>query len=181
MLIKKPPPEQVRGDMPKKNALDPIAFGSRMTRLPFIAHGSLLMPQRAVGPTSYHQPLITIFPPMDYEYSVIGSIICDAETIPASGTTFTYNNYVFDIRKTGNSVGIRLRDSSADTSVSKNTSEEDVTEVCKQLSEKFGCKVSMRKGYEVYGNANVFNGGSDYEVIEEKWFNVEFDKGVRLL
>lgn len=118
---------------------------------------------------------------MDYEYSVIGSISCDAETIPASGTTFTYNNYVFDIRKTGDSVGIRLRDSSADTSVSKNIPEAEVTEICKQLSEKFGCKVSMRKGYEVYGNANVFNGGSDYEVIEEKWFNVEFDKGVRLL
>ena len=52
-------------------------------------------------------------------------------------------------------------------------------EVCKQLSEKFACTVSMRKGYEVYGNANVFNGGSDYEVIEEKWFTVEFDNGVQ--
>ena len=116
---------------------------------------------------------------MDYEYSVIGSISCDEETIPVSGTTFTYNNYVFDIRKIGNSVSIRLRDSSADTSVSKNISETDVTEVCKLISQKFGGKVSMRKGYEVYGNANVFNGGSDYEVIEEKWSNVEFDNGIR--
>ena len=115
---------------------------------------------------------------MDYEYSVIGSIICNADTIPACDDVFAYKNYVFSIRKIGNHVGIRLRDSSADTSVSKNISEEDVTAVCKLLSEKYACTVSMRKGYEVYGNANVFNGGSDYEVIEEKWFSVEFNNGV---
>ena len=39
----------------------------------------------------------------------------------------------------------------------------------------------LGKGYEVYGNANVFNGGSDYEIIEEKWFKVEFDNGVQKL
>lgn len=116
---------------------------------------------------------------MDYEYSVIGSISCNTESASVLDSEFTYNNYVFDIRKIGNSVSVRLRDSSADTSVSKNIPEADVTAVCKLLSEKFACTVSMRKGYEVYGNANVFNGGSDYEVIEEKWFNVEFENGVQ--
>ena len=115
---------------------------------------------------------------MDYEYSVIGSIACNADSIPASGTVFTYKNYVFSISKIGNLVGIRLHDTSSDTSMSKNMPEDDVSAVCKLLSEKYACTVSMRKGYEVYGNANVFNGGSDYEIIEEKWFSVQFDNGV---
>ena len=115
---------------------------------------------------------------MDYEYSVIGSIACNADSIPASGTVFTYKNYVFSICKIGNLAGIRLCDTSSDTSMSKNMPEDDVSAVCKLLSEKYACTVSMRKGYEVYGNANVFNGGSDYEIIEEKWFSVQFDNGV---
>jgi len=121
----------------------------------------------------------TTFPMMDYEYSVIGSISCSTDSMPALDTEFTYNNYIFSIRKIGNTASVRLRDNSADTSISKNFPEADVTAVCKLLSEKFACAVSMRKGYEVYGNANVFNGGSDYEIIEEKWFTVEFDNGIQ--
>ena len=124
--------------------------------------------------------IFTIIKAMDYEYSVIGSISGNADTLRTiADTEFTYKNYVFVIRKIGEHVGISLRDThSAGESDSKNISEKDVTDVCKILSEKYACTVSMRKGYEVYGNANVFNGGSDYEVIEEKWFSVEFDNGV---
>lgn len=115
---------------------------------------------------------------MDYEYSVIGSIFCNADALPTADSEFAYKNYTFAIRPFKESLSIRLCDSSTDTSISKNISEEDVSTVCKLLSEKYACKVSMRKGYEVYGNANVFNGGSDYEIIEEKWFSVEFDNGI---
>ena len=116
---------------------------------------------------------------MDYEYSVTGSIFCNADVLAASAATseFLYKGYTFSLRTFSDQISIRLRDCSTDTSISKNISEADVTEVCKLLSEKFACLVSMRKGYELYGNANVFNGGSDYEVIEEKWFSVEFDNG----
>ena len=116
---------------------------------------------------------------MDYEYSVTGSIFCNADILAASAATseFLYKGYTFSLRTFSDQISVRLRDCSTDTSISKNISEADVIEVCKLLSEKFACRVSMRKGYEVYGNANVFNGGSDYEIIEEKWFSVEFDNG----
>ena len=136
---------------------------------------------------------------MDYEYSVIGSIFCNADTFAASiDSEFTYKGYKFSLREFSDCIGVSLRgitngimsdipdsDSASSTvnisSICKNIPEADVSAVCKLLSEKFACKVSMRKGYEVYGNANVFNGGSDYEVIEEKWFTVEFDNGVQKL
>ena len=120
---------------------------------------------------------------MDYEYSVIGSIFCNAETLAtvAESTEFKYKNYTFSLRKFSAQISVNLRDNSADTNISKNILEADVSTVCKQLSEKYACKVAMRKGYEVYGNANVFNGGSDYEVIEEKWFTVEFNNGVQTI
>ncbi|MCQ2064031.1 MAG: hypothetical protein MJY99_11930 [Fibrobacter sp.] len=50
--------------------------------------------------------------------------------------------------------------------------------VCLFLSQTFCGKASMEKCTEVYGNCNVFNGGSDYEVIEEKWMTCVCDKGV---
>ena len=116
---------------------------------------------------------------MDYEYSVTGSIFCNADVLAASAATseFLYKGYTFSLRTFSDQISVRLRDCSTDTSISKNISEADVTEVCKLLSEKFACLVSMRKGYELYGNANVFNGGSDYEIIEEKWFSIKFDNG----
>jgi len=117
---------------------------------------------------------------MDYEYSVIGSISGNADTLSSiADTEFTYNKYIFVIRKIGNSVGISLHDThSTGESDCKTIPDEDIIAVCKLLSEKYACTVSIRKGYEVYGNANVFNGGSDYEVIEEKWLSVEFDNGI---
>lgn len=128
---------------------------------------------------------------MDYEYSVIGSIYCNAEAIASfsdAPVEYTYQGYKFLLRKFSEQISVSLRgftdsDSKSESisiqEICKNIPESIITEVCKQLSEKFACTVSMRKGYEVYGNANVFNGGSDYEVIEEKWFTVEFDNGVQ--
>ena len=128
---------------------------------------------------------------MDYEYSVIGSIFCNAEALASAPDTpveYTYKGYKFLLRKFSEQISVNLRgftdsDSKSESisiqEICKNIPESIITEVSKQLSEKFACTVSMRKGYEVYGNANVFNGGSDYEVIEEKWFTVEFDNGVQ--
>lgn len=120
---------------------------------------------------------------MDYEYSVIGSILCNADVLAATAASseFLYNGYTFSLRKFNNQISVSLvGDTSGSDRIQascKNIPEADVTEVCKLLSEKFACLVSMRKGYELYGNANVFNGGSDYEIIEEKWFSIKFDNG----
>jgi hypothetical protein len=48
---------------------------------------------------------------------------------------------------------------------------------CKAESEKFQCKVYLWKDREEYGNANVFNGGSDYEVVNEICFLCIYDCG----
>ena len=115
---------------------------------------------------------------MDYEYSIIGSIFCSSDTFATTADSdFTYNGYQFTLRKFSGQISVNMHGATN----CQNIPEADVAEVCKRLSEKFACKVSMRKGYEVYGNANVFNGGSDYEVIEEKWFTVEFDNGVKTI
>lgn len=39
----------------------------------------------------------------------------------------------------------------------------------------------MCKGAETYGNANVFNGGSDYEIVNEEWFLCGFQNGAKIL
>ncbi|WP_290766262.1 hypothetical protein [Fibrobacter sp. UBA4297] len=127
---------------------------------------------------------------MDYEYSVIGSVYCNAEALASAPDTpveYTYKGYKFLLRNFSEQISVSLRgitdrnskgDSCSIQEICKNIPESIVIEVCRNLSEKFACTVSMRKGYEVYGNANVFNGGSDYEVIEEKWFKVQFEKGI---
>ena len=41
---------------------------------------------------------------------------------------------------------------------------------CKSVSAQNACKAYLWKDREEYGNANVFNGGSDYEVVNEICF-----------
>lgn len=56
-------------------------------------------------------------------------------------------------------------------------SESAVESICKKLSEKFECLVYMVRDQEFYGVANVYNGGSDYEVVNEKCFLCAYDCG----
>lgn len=48
---------------------------------------------------------------------------------------------------------------------------------CKAVSVQNDCKVYLWKDREEYGNANVFNGGSDYEVVNEICFLCIYDCG----
>ena len=68
----------------------------------------------------------------------------------------------------------------------KETLEERVSEnilvaYCKQLSLQFQCKVCLWKTKEEYGNLNVFNGGSDFDVINEECFLCIYENGVEIL
>lgn len=56
--------------------------------------------------------------------------------------------------------------------------ETDLKNFCKYLSELYSGKVYLERCREAYGNFNVFNGGSDYDVIEEKWITCVYNKGV---
>lgn len=62
------------------------------------------------------------------------------------------------------------------------TTQEDIpepvlAEFCKAASKEFEGKVYIWKNCEDYGNANVFNGGSDYEVVNETCFLCICEKG----
>lgn len=48
--------------------------------------------------------------------------------------------------------------------------EDILSAYCKSVSAQNACKVYLWKDREEYGNANVFNGGSDYEVVNEVCF-----------
>jgi hypothetical protein len=59
--------------------------------------------------------------------------------------------------------------------------EDALTAYCKVESEKSGCKVYLWKDREEYGNANVFNGGSDYEIVNEVCFLCVYESGREIL
>jgi hypothetical protein len=56
-------------------------------------------------------------------------------------------------------------------------SDEDVMVVCREFSLKFQSRVRLCKLHEEYGLLNVFNGGSDYEVVASDCFTCEYDNG----
>ena len=56
-------------------------------------------------------------------------------------------------------------------------SEDALAAYCKAVSAQNACKVYLWKDREEYGNANVFNGGSDYEVVNEICFLCIYDCG----
>ncbi|MBR2273023.1 MAG: hypothetical protein IJ912_12085 [Fibrobacter sp.] len=56
-------------------------------------------------------------------------------------------------------------------------SEDALAAYCKAVSAQNSCKVYLWKDREEYGNANVFNGGSDYEVVNEICFLCIYDCG----
>ena len=81
---------------------------------------------------------------------------------------------------------ITLAEILASTSSMGATNAADLTEdalatYCRAESEKSGCKVYVWKDREEYGNANVFNGGSDYEVVNEICFLCVCDCGKEMV
>jgi hypothetical protein len=60
-------------------------------------------------------------------------------------------------------------------------SEDVLAAYCKAVSAQNACKVYLWKDREEYGNANVFNGGSDYEVVNEVCFLCIYDCGKEMV
>ena len=60
-------------------------------------------------------------------------------------------------------------------------SEDALADYCKAVSAQNACKVYLWKDREEYGNANVFNGGSDYEVVNEVCFLCVYDCGKEMV
>ena len=61
--------------------------------------------------------------------------------------------------------------------VAADLTEDMLAAYCKAVSVQNSCKVYVWKDREEYGNANVFNGGSDYEVVNEICFLCIYDCG----
>ena len=71
--------------------------------------------------------------------------------------------------------------SSVGVSSAADLSEDMLVAYCKSVSAQSACKVYVWKDREEYGNANVFNGGSDYEVVNEVCFLSVCDCGKEIV
>lgn len=114
---------------------------------------------------------------MDHEYSISGRLWVDnAESVlPGSDCReYAIDDIVFLLSAAGvNEIQISLRDKSMAVSIS----DDKISTCCADLSRRFACRVRMEKLHEEYGNANVFNGGSDYEVVCADSLVCEYDNG----
>ena len=70
---------------------------------------------------------------------------------------------------------------SAGVATAADLTEDMLVAYCKSLSAQNACKVYVWKDREEYGNANVFNGGSDYEVVNEICFLCVCDCGKEMV
>lgn len=114
---------------------------------------------------------------MDHEYSISGRLWVDnAESVLLGSDCREYaiDDIVFLFSAAGvNEIQISLRDKSMAVSIS----DDEIVGCCAELSRRFACRVRMEKLHEEYGNANVFNGGSDYEVVCADSLVCEYDNG----
>lgn len=102
---------------------------------------------------------------MDHEYSISGRLWVDnvdSVLLNQDCREYTLGDIVFLLSTTtAKEIQIILKDKSKAVSIS----DDEIVGCCAELSRSFVCRVRMEKLHEEYGNANVFNGGSDYEVV----------------
>ena len=104
---------------------------------------------------------------MEIEYNIAGRILKDGETRAISLTEIL------------SSAGVA--GSANAVNAEADLTEETLAAYCKSVSAQNACKVYVWKDREEYGNANVFNGGSDYEVVNEVCFLVVCDCGKEMV
>ncbi|MCQ2104142.1 MAG: hypothetical protein MJY98_13070 [Fibrobacter sp.] len=109
---------------------------------------------------------------MEHEYTISGRISPSAEL----GAKQSWIEQNFE------SVGLKFyaMDPSKFTLKSEDLDNEILDQACMNLSLILQCKVALCKDHEVYGVANVFNGGSDYEVVDEDCYLWIYECGIRL-
>ncbi len=114
---------------------------------------------------------------MDHEYSISGRLWVDnanSVLLNQDCREYTLGDIVFLLSTTtAKEIQIILKDKSKAVSIS----DDKISTCCAELSRRFACRVRMEKLHEEYGNANVFNGGSDYEVVCADSLVCEYDNG----
>ncbi len=114
---------------------------------------------------------------MDHEYSISGRLwVADIEPVLAGQERreYAFGNIVLLLSTaTNNEIRISLKDKSLAPSISDNK----IAKLCSELSKIFSARVRMERLHEEYGLLNVFNGGSDYEVVTAERFACECENG----
>ena len=114
---------------------------------------------------------------MDHEYSISGRLWVDnanSVLLNQDCREYTLGDIVFLLSTTtAKEIQIILKDKSKVVSIS----DDKISTCCAEQSRRFACRVRMEKLHEEYGNANVFNGGSDYEVVCADSLVCEYDNG----
>lgn len=76
---------------------------------------------------------------------------------------------------------VAVNEAAGAATIAANLTEDMLAAYCKVVSAQNACKVYLWKDREEYGNANVFNGGSDYEVVNEVCFLCIYDCGKEMV
>ena len=106
---------------------------------------------------------------MDHEYSISGKLWIGVQHVPFP-QEYSFSDSLFVINTDG-SIAPK------DPCIAEHLSEDDLCALCRQLSQEFNAKVRLEKLHEEYGLLNVFNGGSDYEVVTADRFACECENG----
>lgn len=110
---------------------------------------------------------------MDHEYSLTGKVWTRCQgNVPQSQEV---NGFCFSLEPVGGSSEYSIVP--LDKVKVAALSDEEVANICRGLSLEFGCRVRLSKLHEEYGLLNVFNGGSDYEVVASDCFTCEYNNG----
>ena len=109
---------------------------------------------------------------MEHEYTINGRIISAQDLA----------NKISWIEQDFENLGIKFnsQEPTKFSLKSENVDNQVLEQACLNLSVILGCKVAICKDHEVYGVANVFNGGSDYEVVDEDCYLWIYERGMRL-
>lgn len=109
---------------------------------------------------------------MEHEFTIRGRISKGIDL----GTKLQWVEQDFE------SLGLKFnsQDKSRFTLKSEDLANDALEQACINLSIILGCKVAICKDHEIYGVANVFNGGSDYEVVDEDCYLWIYERGTCL-
>ena len=103
---------------------------------------------------------------MEIEYNIAGRILAKDGT-----RTISLAEILASVGAAGGATAVNAA----------NLTEDMLAAYCKSISAQNTCKVYIWKDREEYGNANVFNGGSDYEVVNEVCFLCVCDCGKEMV
>jgi len=112
---------------------------------------------------------------MDHEYSISGKLWIGTPHA-ALPQDFPFADNLFVIAQSQNNDS-EYAIAPKDPRTAEHFSEDDLRALCCQLSQKFNARVRLEKLHEEYGLLNVFNGGSDYEVVAAERFTCECENG----